>query len=213
MKQKSHQSAYATKIKKLVETAKQLRTENFRLALPITRLTSIKSLCQDEVAAEQFALYMSKLVQQQINDADCASHLSPEEWEQNKTLIADAITQMERYLETPTPDGKQSLCQLLRQIDELQGDDYRNVSWTTVRFVKSGELLKLEYAIRCFVEQDFPYYAYRLAREFIEGYKPQYGTGLIPESLTMLLEVAEFWCQYYFGQNLSQKFPNLIYST
>ncbi|WP_202985825.1 hypothetical protein [Nostoc sp. UIC 10630] len=100
-----------------------------------------------------------------------------------------------------------------RQIDELQGDDYRNVSWTTVRFVKSGELLKLEYAVRCFVEQDFPYYAYRLAREFIEGYKPQYGTGLIPESVTMLLEVAEFWCQYYFGQNLSQKFPNLIYST
>lgn len=72
MKQKSHQSAYATKIKKLVETAKQLRTENFRLALPITRLTSFNCLCQDEVAAEQFALYMSKLVQQQINDADCA---------------------------------------------------------------------------------------------------------------------------------------------
>jgi hypothetical protein len=97
MKQKSHHEAYATKIKKLVETAKQLRTENFRLALPIARLTSIKSLCQ-------------------------------------------------------------------------------------------------------------------LAREFIEGYKPQYGTGLIPESLPMLLEVAEFWCQYYFGQNLSQKFPKLMIS-
>jgi hypothetical protein len=213
MKQKSHQSAYATKIKKLVETAKQLRTENFRLALPITRLTSFNCLCQDEVAAQQFALYMSKRVQQQINDADCASHLNPEEWEQNKILIANAITQMEHYLETPSPDGKQSLCQLLKQIDELQGDDYRNVSWATVRFVKSGELLKLEYAIRCFVDQDFPYYAYRLAREFIEGYKPQYGTGLIPESVPMLLEVAEFLCQYYFGQNLSQKFPNLIYST
>ncbi|QIR41857.1 hypothetical protein HCG51_34845 (plasmid) [Tolypothrix sp. PCC 7910] len=212
MKQKSHQSAYATKIKKLVETAKELRTENFRLALPITRLTSIKSLCQDEVAAEQFALYMSKRVQQQINDGDYASHKSTEEWEQNKNLIADAITQMEYYLETPSANGKQSLCQLLRQIDELQGDDYRNVSWTTVHFVKSGELLKLEYAIRCFVEQDFPYYAYKLAREFIEGYKPQYGTGLIPESETMLLEVAEFWCQYYFGQNLSQKFPKLIIS-
>jgi hypothetical protein len=36
----------------------------------------------------------------------------------------------------------------------------------------------------------YPYYAYKLAREFLEGYKPQYGTGLIPESVPMLLEVA-----------------------
>jgi hypothetical protein len=24
-----------------------------------------------------------------------------------------------------------------------------------------------------------------------------------------LLEIAEFWCQYYFGQNLTEKFPKL----
>ncbi|MBD2303018.1 hypothetical protein [Nostoc sp. FACHB-190] len=213
MQEKSYQAAYATKIKKWVETAKELRTENFRLALPITRLTSIKSLCHDEIAAEQFALYLSKQVQQQINDADCTSHKSPEEWEKYKNLITDAIGQMECYLETPTLEGKQFLRQMLRQIDELQGDDYRHVPWATVRFVNSGELLKLDYAIRCFVEQDFPYYAYKLAREFIEGYQPEYGTGLIPDSVPMLLEVAEFWCQYYFGQNLIQKFPKLMIST
>lgn len=62
MKQKNTQAAIATKIKKWVEAAKQLRTENIIFALPITRLTSIKSLCQDEVAAEQFALYLAKVV-------------------------------------------------------------------------------------------------------------------------------------------------------
>ena len=79
-----------------------------------------------------------------------------------------------------------------------------------VHFVRSGELLKLEYAIRTFVSQDFPYYAYKLASEYVEGYQPQYGSGLIPQSVPQLLEVAEFWCNYYFGQNLNQKFPQLM---
>jgi len=42
----------------------------------------------------------------------------------------------------------------------LQGDDYRNFRWTTVRFVRSGDLLKLEYGLRCFVEKNFPYWPY-----------------------------------------------------
>jgi hypothetical protein len=91
----------------------------------------------------------------------------------------------------------------------LQGDDVRRVSWNTVHFVKSGDLLRLEYAIRCFTSRDFSYYAYKLAREFTEFYAPQYGTGLIPESAPKLLEIAEFWCQYYFQQNLGEKFPKL----
>jgi hypothetical protein len=79
-----------------------------------------------------------------------------------------------------------------------------------VRFVRSGNLLTLEYAIRCFVEPDFPRNAYKLASEYVEDYEPRYGSGLIPESAPKLLEVAEFWCHYYFGQNLSQKFPKLV---
>lgn len=74
----------------------------------------------------------------------------------------------------------------------------------------SGYLLKLEYALRCFLERDFPYWAYKLAREYVEGYEPRYGSGLIPKSVPMLLEVAEFWCQHYFGQPLGQRFPQAL---
>jgi hypothetical protein len=52
--------------------------------------------------------------------------------------------------------------------------------------------------------------AYKLAREYTELYKPESGTGLIPESAKMLLEIAEFWCQYFWGQNLAEKFPKLM---
>jgi hypothetical protein len=41
----------------------------------------------------------------------------------------------------------------------------------------------------------------------MEGYQPQYGTGLIPESFPMLLEVAEFWC-IILGKISARSFPN-----
>jgi hypothetical protein len=39
-------------------------------------------------------------------------------------------------------------------------------------------------------------------------YTSHSGSGIVAESVPMLLEVAEFWCQYYFAQSLSEKFPS-----
>ena len=179
-----------------------------RFAIPITRLTSIKSLCVDEVAAEKFALYIAQRVQQQMDLAKCPEHFTNEEWTQQKQLVDEAIALMQSYLESASYESRQSLRNLLRDIDGVQGDDYRNFRWTTVRFVRSGDLLKLEYALRCFVETDFPYWAYKLAAEYVEGYGLQSGSGIVVESVPRLLEVAEFWCQYYFNMSLNEKFPD-----
>jgi len=60
-----------------------------------------------------------------------------------------------------------------------------------VHFVRSGYLLKLgmRYAA---LWQDFLTGLINWLREYVERYQPQYGSGLIPESVPMLLEVAEF---------------------
>ena len=205
MKKIKKQTATANKIKKWVQTAKE--AEQGRFAISITRLTSIKSICQqDEIAAEQFALYIAQKVQQKMNDDSRPDSITAEEWETHKNLVADAITQMENYLANPTPEVKQTISKLLSEIKALQGDNYRYVHGTMVHFVRSGDLLKIEYALCCFTDADFSYWAYKLAREYVERYEPSYGTGIIPESVPMLLEVAEFWCQYYFGQTLKEKF-------
>ena len=206
MKQNNQQRATANKIKKWIQATQEV--EKTRFAIPITRLTSIKSLCVDAIAAQKFALYIARRVQQQINQATCPEHFTSEEWAQQQQLVDDAITLMQSYLENPSSESRQFLKNLLRDIDGVQGDDYRNFRWTTVRFVRSGDLLKLEYALRCFVETEFPYWAYKLAREYVERYTSHSGSGIIAESVPMLLEVAEFWCQYYFAQSLIEKFPD-----
>jgi hypothetical protein len=54
----------APKIRKLVETARELYQTKY--ALNVTRLTSLKSLCQEKEAAANFALYLAKLVVKQM---------------------------------------------------------------------------------------------------------------------------------------------------
>ena len=70
MQKKGNSKPTATKIKKWVEAATELSSNYTGFALPITRLTSIKSMCREDVtAAEKFALYLSKLVLQQASSA------------------------------------------------------------------------------------------------------------------------------------------------
>ncbi|MBD2181047.1 hypothetical protein H6S82_07495 [Planktothrix sp. FACHB-1355] len=208
MKQKNQQTTITNKIKKWIQTAKEAETARF--AVPITRLTSIKSFCTNKTATQQFALYIAKRIQEQMNQDGRPEHFSESEWSQQSQLMNEAIALMEIYLENSTYETQQSFRRLLKEIDSLQGDDYRIFCWTTVRFVVSGNLLNLEYALRCFVEEDFPYWAYKLAKEYVERYASQYGTGITPESIPMLLEIAEFWCQHYFSESLTQKFPQLM---
>ncbi len=59
MKEKDGNKAIANKIKKWLQVIVKLNNGDFTFALPITRLTSIKSQSENETAAEQFALYIS----------------------------------------------------------------------------------------------------------------------------------------------------------
>ena len=118
MNQKGKQKEIANKIKKWLKAAIELSQEKIIVAIPITRLTSIKSLCSQETAAQQFALYLSQQVQQQMNQAERFEELTLEEWSAHKSLVADAISLQENHLETPTSEGKQSIRGLLRKIDK-----------------------------------------------------------------------------------------------
>jgi hypothetical protein len=207
MVDKAKGKAIATKIKKWLEVIRELNTQSYPSAISITRLTSIKSFCQDQAAAQKFALFIAKRVQARMQEAPRPERYSPEEWQTYLTLFAKAIALMESEVKRQTEKNHLALGTLLREIEGLQGDDYRNIPWGTVHFVRSGDLLKLTYAIRCFQTNDVPFWAYKLAREYIEDYNPSFGTGIIPTSIPMLLEVAEFWCQEFFQQSLAEKFP------
>ena len=192
-------STVAPKIRRLANVAVALRGgEHF----DITRLTTIKSLCEEPKAAAQFALHIAKLTHRKMQEKTCPSHLEPEQWEHYKQLVDEAIRQMERSLEEPTEQEVELLQPWLSDIRAVQ-DTYENHRWGPVRIIKSTEVLIVELALSCLV---YPaaaaQWGYRIAREYAERYDPRYGTGLIPESAPMVEDIAVFWCQYHVGQSL-----------
>ncbi|MBP0016594.1 MAG: hypothetical protein J7647_03440 [Cyanobacteria bacterium SBLK] len=195
---------FATKIKKWLDAIKQLRNSDLGLALPVTRLTSIKSLCQDQKATRAFALYISQCVLQEMITSNVPENLDCPEWHVHQNF---AISIVEAIAKEETPEVLQHY---LTKIAEYKNIDRRRTHWTAIHFVQSGYLLKLEYALRCCTESDREIWAYKLAREYVERYSPAYGAGLIPDSIPFLLEIAEFWCQYYFDLSLHEKFSKAI---
>lgn len=158
MNRKKSKIAIANKIKKWLKTIKELQDKSRVFAISITRLTSIKSLCDDAAAAHNFALYLSRKTQKEMKIPPRNSSLALEEWDTHENTIEHGIDLMQNYLQSNQSELLQSIRELLRQINRLQGDDYRNVYWnTTVHFLKSGYLLRLEYALRCFIDSDYPF--------------------------------------------------------
>src|SRR5262249_36162956 len=168
----------------------------------ITRLTTLKSLCEDATAAAQFAVHLAQLTSRRMREKPCPSHLDPEKWEYDKQVVDEAIRQMQRYLEKPPEEEADLVRAWLSDVRAIQ-NTYRNQAWGPVRVIHSTEVLLIEYALSCLLQPTASAnWGYHLARQYAERYDPRYGTGLIPESAPLVEDIADFWCQYHVGKSL-----------
>lgn len=199
--QKSSVSQIAPKIHRLVNVATELQQGNF---FNITRLTTLKSLCEDPKDAAQFALHIAKLTYRKMQDKACPSHLEPEKWEYCKQVVDEAIRRMERYLEGSTEEKRDLVRAWLSDVRAFQ-DRYEKQAWGPVRIIESKDVLIIEQALSCLLQPTASAdWGYRIARQYAERYNSRYGTGLIPESAPMVEDIADFWCQYHLGKSLRE---------
>lgn len=198
---KNSTSKTAAKIRKLAQIADELRGG---AVFSSTRLTTVKSLCDDPEAAAQFVVHLALLTQSQLSHRPCPDRLAPAQWTRFQELAADAIRHMESYLAEWAGDKAASLRILLSALHGAQ-NQHKNLEWGPVRIIESSELFLIETAVRCILSPtDSAHWGYRVAREYAERYDPRYGTGLIPESAPMVQEIADYWCGYHFGKPLGE---------
>src|SRR5918911_5492493 len=76
------------KIRQLATIARELREG---ASFNITRLTMLKSLCEDATAAARFAFHLAQLTYRRMQEKPCPSHLDPEQWEYYKQVVDEAI--------------------------------------------------------------------------------------------------------------------------
>lgn len=197
MKTQKISAQIVRKIKKLEELTQELyQMKNFN----ITRLTTLKSLCKDSEAANEFVSYLSRRTQEKMKMQEM-KHIASEKWNQHKELVNEAIEQMEKYIFDKTLEKKQILRELLDKIIQLQ-NTCENRHWGPVRLIESPGTLVVEKALRCILEPEASsFWGYHVGREYAEKYNPRYGTGLIPESAPMVEDIAHFWIGYYERQS------------
>jgi len=201
-KEPSGTSKVIPKIRQLATIATELREG---ASFNITRLTTLKSLCEDATAAARFAVHLAQLTSRKMQEKACPSHLDPEKWAHYKQVVETALRAMQRYVEQPTPQTTNPLWALQSQVRALQ-DRYEQQAWGPVRIIHSTEVLLIEYALSCLLQPTASAdWGYRLARQYAERYDSRYGTGLIPESAPMVEDIADFWCQYHLGKPLQAR--------
>ena len=189
------------KIRQLATIAKELREG---ASFNITRLTTLKSLCEDATAAARFAFHLAQLTYRRMQEKACPFHLDPEKWEYYKQVVDEAIRQMARYVEEPSEEAADLVGAWLTDVRAIQ-NTYRNQGWGPVRIIHSTEVLLIEYALSCLLQPTASGdWGYHLARQYAERYDPRYGTGLIPESAPFVEDIADFWCQYHVGKPLQE---------
>src|SRR5438128_8031436 len=94
-------------VSKVIPKIRQLATMAAELcegaSFNITRLTTLKSLCEDATAAARFALHLAQLTYRKMEEKACPSHLDPQKWAHYKHTVDTAYRAMQRSVEQPTP--------------------------------------------------------------------------------------------------------------
>ena len=174
------------KVKKLSEIADELRQGR---DFPVTRLTTIKSLCGEPEAAAAFALFLAQRIQSKMRKEQ-----SPGRY---RELVDRAVKELKPYLTDPTEERKERLSSLCREI-EAEQNEFERIGWNMVRMIRSKDLVVVEESLKSVVRgYEAAIWAYHSAKDYAERYDARHGSGLIPSSAPMVEEIAGFWRKYY----------------
>jgi hypothetical protein len=186
--------AVLSRVRKLAQIARDLSEgANFS----ITRLTTLKSLCEDPEVAAHFAVCLANHTSRRINEMSSPLHLSNGEWRMHNELVERAVERLQSYVEGPADLKREELRELLRELESVN-DEYKSIRYGMVRIIQDKNVLIVEDAVRCVLSPfSSPSQAYHLARVYAERYDSRYGTGLIPDSAPLVMDIVDFWCDYY----------------
>jgi hypothetical protein len=197
MEQQQASRTIVRKIQTLAEIAAELRQGK---SFKVTRLTLLKNLRDRPEDAAKFAVHLAKRTLKRMQEQECPSHITSENWKHCLKLAATAAREMTRRVKQGIAEEPLPLDALWTEIRDAQSQ-YERQAWGPVRIIHSRELLIVETALECVLRPSVSQVlAYDLARQYCERYDGRYGSGLIPESASLVEEIAEFWGRHFLGR-------------
>jgi hypothetical protein len=185
------------RIRKLASLPEEIRQSRWGVA--ITRLTVLKSLCQQHELADRFVIYLARKTFERVKEPKGRSNSPSTATKQShRKMMEEALETMEAWQRTPTERLRQALSELHGRMRAEQ-NEHRNIPYGSVRLIIDGNLLLFEYALSCLLahERDVGTWAYQTARQYAERYDSGQGTGLISTSIPFVQDIIEFWTAEY----------------
>ena len=106
------------KVRKLVLLPGEARQSRF--AVPVTRLTTLKSLCQDPQLANRFVTYLArKALGRAERGRRHSGPLPPEEDRAHRRMMAEALAEMEGWPHHPPEARRRRLWDLLGRMQTV----------------------------------------------------------------------------------------------
>ena len=144
----------------------------------------VKKLCENPDAAGAFAMFLAQQARGRLND---------KQGKERYVQLADrAGREMKSYLDHPTEECKKQLRSLLLEI-EAEQNEYVSIQWSTVRNIKSWDLLIVENTLRTIINRnEAPRWLYQAARDYVGG-----SIEFEKKSIPQIEDIARFWRQYF----------------
>jgi hypothetical protein len=173
-------------VRKLSEIAEALRQGN---KFHVTRLTIIKRLCAEPLAATAFALFLAQRIQKKMRQKNYP--------QQFRELVDRVINELTPYLADPADERQARLSSLRREL-EVEQKEYKKSGWNVGRMLKHRDLMLVEECVRSVLRRsEAPFWAYQAFKDYVVRYDARYGSGLIPNSAPFVEEIVKFWREYY----------------
>jgi hypothetical protein len=185
------------RIQKLVGLPAEIRQSQW--GVEITRLTVLKSLCQQPELANRFVLHLARKTFEHLglNKNRTAPSDRPIELS-HRRMMEEALEGMASWQRNPTEQLRRSLSDLHGRMRAEQ-NEHRKIPFGHVRLITDSKLLIFEYALSCHLadEQSVGTLVYRTASHYAERYDSSHGTGLIPTSIPFVQDIIDFWMSEY----------------
>jgi hypothetical protein len=185
------------RIRKLAGLPDEIRES--RWAVSITRLTVLKSLCQQPDMANRFTAYLArKTFEHLLKERSRSAHAASPTELSHRRMMEDALEGMAAWQRGPTEKLRRTLYDVLGRMRAEQ-NEHRNIPFGAVRLITDSKLLMVEYALECHLasEREVGTWAYQTARHYTERYEGSQGTGLISASIPLVRDVIDFWMTEY----------------
>jgi hypothetical protein len=160
------------KVRKLAQLPQEARRSHF--AVSITRLTVLKSLCQQPDVANRFVIFLAHKILERLEQGKHHSSRPRGATDvAHREMMSEALAGMEAWQRRPSEELRQELQDLLLHMQAEQ-NEHKNIPWGAVRIIRDWELLLFEDAMHCVLSwaDEVGHWAHKMARDYAERYDP-----------------------------------------